>query len=167
MFSPVLALVLLQCVLAGFSAACRGIVVEFFGTVFETNGTTFGANGTVLGTNGTTFGANGTVLGTNGTTFGANGTVLGTNGTAFGNRGTIHGIHGTIHGTRAESLEVEGLPTILYAYDDEFTCMQRTGMSLEEHGALLAYVALCLEQADFDWQILPAPPLDSDTSTEA
>lgn len=66
----------------------------------------------------------------------------------------------------AESLEVEGLPTILYAYDDEFTCMQRTGMSLEEHEALLAYIALCLEQADFDWQILPAPPFNDGEETK-
>lgn len=58
----------------------------------------------------------------------------------------------------AEEMEAQGEPATLFAYGDELECMTSTGLSLEEHTALLGHIAMALTCADIDFEIIEVPP---------
>lgn len=58
----------------------------------------------------------------------------------------------------AEEMEEQGEPATLIAYTDELECMTRTGLSLEEHTALLGHISMALTCADIDFEIIEATP---------
>lgn len=52
----------------------------------------------------------------------------------------------------AEQLD-EGEPVLLLAYRDELECQTYTGLSRDQHTALLGHCAMALTAADFDWEV--------------
>lgn len=57
----------------------------------------------------------------------------------------------------AEAMEEQGEPVTLIAYSDDLVCMTRTGLSTEEHTALLGHIAMALTCADIDYEIIEPP----------
>lgn len=53
----------------------------------------------------------------------------------------------------AEALESQGQPVVLFAYRDELECRTFTGLSRDQHTALLGHCAMALTASDFDWEI--------------
>lgn len=56
----------------------------------------------------------------------------------------------------AENLEEIGESVELFAYASEETCIERTGLTLAEHNALLGHCVIALEAAEFPWRVIPA-----------
>lgn len=53
----------------------------------------------------------------------------------------------------AEALEDQGKAVTLFAYRDELECRTFTGLSRDQHTALLGHCVMALTAEDFDWDI--------------